>query len=82
MMTIQVVGVAVNDNNRIINDHSEHEDEGRQRDRIQFDTCDIHQADTDRRAYRQAGSCHEGGTEREEHQHHGNDHQDGDEDIP
>ena len=52
MMAIQIIGVTVNDNDRVIDDHTEHEDEGRQRDSIQFDTRDVHQSDTDRGADR------------------------------
>ena len=67
MVSVQVVGVSVDHNDRVIDDHSEYEDERRQGDGIQFDAGDIHQGNTYRGAYRQTGSCHEGGTQGEEH---------------
>ena len=50
MTTRQEVRIAVYDDDRVIDNHSQNEDESRQCDGVQFDTRDIHQADTDSRA--------------------------------
>ena len=73
MTSLQQVRIAVYDDDRVIDDHSEHEDECRQSDGIQFNTGNVHQADTDSGADRYTCRSHEGGTQREEEQHHRDD---------
>ena len=81
MTPLELVRIAVYDDHRIVHDHSQHEDQCRQRHCIQLDTGEVHQAYTDRRTNRQTGSRHQSRSQREQHQHDGNNHQDRYDDI-
>ena len=79
---VQQVGISVDNNHRVVHDHTQHKDQCRQGDRVQFDTGEVHQSDTDGYAHRHTGTSHQRRTQRKEQKHHGNHHKDGYEYIP
>ncbi len=77
----KVVHVAVHRDDGVIHNHSEHDDERRERDGVQADAEHIHKGDGDGRADRHAGGCNQRRAHREEHEHHEDDHKHGDDEV-
>ena len=70
---VQVFQITVDDDDRIVHDHAEHYDQGRQRNRIEWDADQIHDAHRDKRRYGNGGRGYQRGTQREENHHREND---------
>ena len=81
MTALQEVGIAINDDHRVVHDHSQYEDESSQRNGIQLNTSQVHHAYTDRGADRQSRCRYKGRTQRKEQQHDGDHDQNGDHDV-
>ena len=66
---VQVFKIAVDDHDRVVDDHSKHYDKGREGDDIQFDTYHIHDRYRDKRTQGNGDCCHDGRTHGEEYHH-------------
>ena len=81
MPFFQHVGIAINDNHRIVHYHTQYEYQCCQCDGVEFDTRDIHQSYANGYADWHARACHQCRAQREEQQHDCYHHDDGDENI-
>ena len=77
----QLVHVAVHRDDGIIDNHSQHDDERRQRHRVELHAREVHDGYGDGGDDGQAGAGDEGRLQGEQQQHDGYDHQHGDEQV-
>ena len=66
----QILQIAIDDHDRVIDNHSQHHNQCRQRHDIQFDTHHIHHRHTHKGAQRDGDGRHDGRTDGEQNHHH------------
>ena len=78
---IEVFQITIDHHNRVVDNHSQYHDQGRERDNVQFDTHHIHEGYTHKCAQRNGDGCHNSRSDGEEHHHHEDNDQHGNQQI-
>ena len=77
----EVVEVAVDDHNRVVDNHAQHDNQRGERHRVERDAAGVHQPHGDEGREGDGDGCHDGRAPREEEHHHHDDDGHGDEQV-
>lgn len=78
---VEQIGIAVDDDDGIVNDHTQNDNHGGEGDGVEFDAEKEHDAETDSGADGDAGGGDHGGAQGEEDHHHKDDDEDAEEEV-
>ena len=78
---VQVFQIAVDDHDRVVDNHSQHHNQRRKSDDVQFDACYKHDRHRYERAQRYGNGCDDGRSQGEEYHHHQDNDDHGDEKV-
>ena len=81
MTLVQEINITINDNYRVVHNQTQHHNQGRQGNRIQLYTKQIHKTKRHSGTNGDTGTGHQCRTQRKHHDHHHDNHDDGNQQI-